>query len=549
MNIKVIFSDISTLTGVLKKKELIKLAFVQLWAVMFELTTIISVFLFIKTVVSRDIQNDQVVYLGSILIGYILVGAIFRIYSTNKIFSFSMGIEKLISANLMKSYFSKNYIWHKKNSTAELGKTILQDASQIISGYILPILTILISSSVVLTLGIVGVVLAPVLIGSFFVLLITLVLLVALLSKPLLKRLSQLKENAAKERYRFVSEVFNNRTEIYLESQSSDVISELGKINDGYCIPQTRYLTVVAAPLQFIEALILIIIVAVVLASAVIFEHSAISDQLIVSMLIVARMLPHVNRLSGSISTLNYFQGLVNDVVDKIRGSHNPSVCYSSLSEFTKLSICDGFVSIDGKNIIENLNITIENGDKILIQGESGSGKSTLVEIVSGLLDLTSGNLYLDGKEKPRNEILNRLVTYVPQSIFLQDLSIRELVCDGGGIDEFKFNKIINAMGLSDVEHRFGESNIGDNGNKLSGGQRQRIGIARALYREKPIIILDESTSGLDSKLECKVLDYLLDATDKTIILISHTGTAKKVFSKKLEFNREGEFYNVVANY
>jgi ATP-binding cassette subfamily C protein len=246
---------------------------------------------------------------------------------------------------------------------------------------------------------------------------------------------------------------------------------------------------------------------------------------------------------------LNYFQGLVNDVVDKIRGSHNPSVCYSSLSEFTKLSICDGFVSIDGKNIIENLNITIENGDKILIQGESGSGKSTLVEIVSGLLDLTSGNLYLDGKEKPRNEILNRLVTYVPQSIFLQDLSIRELVCDGGGIDEFKFNKIINAMGLSDVEHRFGESNIGDNGNKLSGGQRQRIGIARALYREKPIIILGESTSGLDSKLECKVLDYLLDATDKTIILISHTGTAKKVFSKKLEFNREGEFYNVVANY
>jgi len=500
-------------------------------------------------IVTDDVTRDEIAYFSVGLITYILLGAFFRVYSTKKTFDFSMQVEKSISANLMESYFSKSYIWHKKNNSAELGKTILQDASQVVSGYILPILTILISTSVIVALGGVGLVLAPSLVGGFFVLLITFITLISLINRPILKSLSRLKEKAAKHRYRFVSDVFNNRPEIYLESNKSALINDLGDINDGYCMPQSKYLTLVSVPLQFIETMLLLIIVTVVVANAILFEESQLTDQLIIAVLIVVRILPHVNRLSGAISTLNYFQGLAKDVVSKMRTLDDVAVKYSSISDFGRLSIVNGSVSIGENVIVKGLNVTINSGDKILISGDSGSGKSTLVEVITGLIDLSKGEFYLDGVEKPRNEVLKELVTYVPQNIFLQDRSLRELIGDGKAVDESRYIEILSALDLADLNGSLGDKSIGENGNRLSGGQRQRVGIARALYRSKQIIILDETTSGLDPELEGKVMNYIMGFKDKTILMISHTIAAKGMLSKKIEFVKNAIGYDIVVNY
>lgn len=545
MSISSIVRDLSLLTGQSRNIELVKLGIVHLISVLFELTTIVMVFLFVRMVVFNDVQGEELIVKASGVIVYIIFGAFFRVYSTKRMYDFSLKIEREISSNLLRSYFSNSFIWHKKNNSAELGKTILQDSSQIVSGYVLPMLTVFISLSVVIALGSLGIYLAPSIVGIFFGLLTLFVLFVTLVNKPILRKLSRVKEIAAKSRYSFVSDVFSNRPEIYLETDVSELVEDMGKINDGYCYPQSKYLTLVSVPLQFIEALILLMIVVLVVLSSIYSEQTSLTDQLIISAIIVARILPHFNRLSGAISTLNYHQGLVKSVSDKIVSESESKVQYSSLKNFKVLKVLNGVVSIDGNCILSNLNVEIRRGDKILISGESGSGKSTLVELIAGLIDLSQGQYYLDDRVKPSNEVLKDLVGYVPQNIFLQDRTMRDIVSDGGDLNEKLYLEIMSSLGLIEVEVKLNGKTIGENGNRLSGGQRQRLGIARALFRRKEIIILDESTSGLDPKLERSVIEYIMKFENKTVVMISHTQAAKEIFRKKIEFIKNGNKFDI----
>ena len=160
-----------------------------------------------------------------------------------------------------------------------------------------------------------------------------------------------------------------------------------------------------------------------------------------------------------------------------------------------------------------NTLILINSGDKVLITGGTGSGKSTVVGIISGLLKPTNGSIQLN-KEIINNERvsdLHDIISYVPQEIVLLDASITENIAFG--LDEEKVNKsqVINAAKVAEIYDFITEklpdgfdTKVGDKGSKLSGGQRQRIGIARAIYRDPQILILDEGTSALDYDTEAK---------------------------------------------
>lgn len=530
------YRDFLALTNGIKGAVIIKLSLIQFLAVVFEITMVLAVFVFVKAIFSQELTEENVFVYGSILLVYIVFGAIFRLYSISTIYKFSMNIERLISSRLLNSYFSRNYSWHKENSTAELGKTILQDSSQIVSGYILPLMTVLVSLSVILALGVAGLFLAPYLIGGVFGVFFVLVVLGVLLSKPILFRLSLLKEVAAKNRYRYVNEVFNNRSEIYLESKKNQILNELESINNEYCSPQSKYLTVVSTPLQVIEMTILVIIVLSVVISYFISNNFSSTSEVIISLLIVARMLPHINRLSASLSTINYFKGLVNDIISKMKvEKEGEDFYYSDIKEFDSIEFKDAGFYISDKTIFENVNLKIFNGEKILVSGKSGSGKSTFIEVLSGLLNLSKGEYLIDGVHKKQGELLGSLISYVPQNLYLENKNIQEIVLDGGIYNDYCKDVLIT-LDLLELWDEFSVKNVGENANKLSGGQRQRLGIARALCKDKPIIILDESTSGLDSELECKVLDLLVNKSDKTIIMISHTSNARDYFSKIIDF-------------
>ena len=205
--------------------------------------------------------------------------------------------------------------------------------------------------------------------------------------------------------------------------------------------------------------------------------------------------------------------------------------------------------------ILKNANFEIKKGEKIGIIGETGSGKTTTVDLIMGLLNPTSGAIYID--EKPLDITGNnstvyswqKTIAHVPQNIYISDNSFADNIAFGLNKDSIDMKRIVKSAEQANIRD-FIEltpnkyySLLGERGSKLSGGQRQRIGIARALYQQRKVLILDEATSSLDIKTESTIIEELENLSlDITIIMISHRLNTLKNCDKIFEV-KKGEIH------
>ena len=266
---------------------------------------------------------------------------------------------------------------------------------------------------------------------------------------------------------------------------------------------------------------------------------------------ITIRFLPAFSQINSSINSLRALLPSVNVITNEINKiiSKKDKVTRS----FDTQKIDDFQNSLEFKNVsfsykknnetvVENLNLKIDKGEFIGIIGTSGSGKTTLINLLAGLLKPTSGEIFFDSKDS-KNLNINSLISYVPQDIFLLDETIDKNIAFGierNKIDYKKIEKIVNDINIDKIYYEWMNKKdaLGDFGGKLSGGQKQRIGIARALYKESPILLLDESTSSLDKESEDKFIQQIVKIRNtKTIIIVSHRDNALKFCEKiyKLE--------------
>jgi len=186
----------------------------------------------------------------------------------------------------------------------------------------------------------------------------------------------------------------------------------------------------------------------------------------------------------------------------------------------------------DRKDALNNINLTIKPGEVVAFVGPSGGGKSTLVNLLPRFFKPTSGHIFLD--DLPLEEIVladvRRQIAFVSQDVILFNDTIAANVAYGAnGEDRIDRSRVIEALEAANLSALIKElpegidSLVGDNGNRLSVGQRQRLAIARAIYKNAPILILDEATSALDSESERQVqeaLDTLM--ANRTTLVIAH---------------------------
>ncbi len=201
--------------------------------------------------------------------------------------------------------------------------------------------------------------------------------------------------------------------------------------------------------------------------------------------------------------------------------------------------------------IFNNSNFQADIGDVVYISGKSGSGKTTFLEILIRLLESKNMHYYIDGKKISSDTNLFKLFSYVPQKTFISPSSIeKNIVLDEfknkrGSDYKFKLNQVVKLLGISDFLKKNKNNlsyNPGDMGIRLSGGQKQRIGIARALFADRKLIILDEATNALDKKSEHKIIKNIKKySKNRILILVSHnSGILKycnkhyKIINKKL---------------
>jgi ABC-type multidrug transport system fused ATPase/permease subunit len=182
------------------------------------------------------------------------------------------------------------------------------------------------------------------------------------------------------------------------------------------------------------------------------------------------------------------------------------------------------------KAAIEKLDLEISHGKYLAIVGPSGSGKTTLVDLMLGILEPQEGVVLIGGKTP--SQIINDqpgLIAYVPQDVIIIKGTIRENISMGFESSNFSDSDFERPVQLSQLKELIDElplgldSELSDNGSNLSGGQRQRIGIARALFTNPKILILDEATSSLDGSTEASISESLLMLRGEiTVIVIAH---------------------------
>ncbi|MCW6037312.1 ABC transporter ATP-binding protein/permease [Spirulina subsalsa FACHB-351] len=179
---------------------------------------------------------------------------------------------------------------------------------------------------------------------------------------------------------------------------------------------------------------------------------------------------------------------------------------------------------------LDKVSLSIERGESIALIGKSGAGKTTLVDVILGLLIPSSGDIQVDGQSIYKNlRDWQNLIGYIPQSIFLMDDTIEKNIAFGVREEEIDSERLKRAIHSAQLDELMADlpdgvkTMVGERGVRLSGGQRQRIGIARALYHERDILVLDEATAALDNETEGLVTESIRSLSgSKTMIIIAH---------------------------
>ena len=200
-------------------------------------------------------------------------------------------------------------------------------------------------------------------------------------------------------------------------------------------------------------------------------------------------------------------------------------------SEFLAGDICFEDISYKygfGRDTLNNINLTIKQGDKVSIVGISGSGKTTLAKMIVNFFEPYKGRITINKNDLKMIEkkVLRQHINYLPQQAYIFSGSILENLTLGAN-QMISQEDIIKACEIAEIRQDIEQMPMGyqtelSDGAGLSGGQKQRIALARALLTKAPVLILDEATSGLDVLTEKKVIENLMALTDKTIIFVAH---------------------------
>ncbi|MDR0215977.1 MAG: lipid A export permease/ATP-binding protein MsbA [Comamonas sp.] len=239
----------------------------------------------------------------------------------------------------------------------------------------------------------------------------------------------------------------------------------------------------------------------------------------------IRRMADVANPITRGVAALERGLSLLEGSTDEQGGSFKPSGTVSGALQLSNVSVQFGE---DKAPALSRLSLSIKAGEVVALVGPSGAGKTTLVNLLPRFLSPTSGQITLDGVQLPEWDLnaLRQQFALVSQDVVMLNESVAANVALGADIDEARVWSALEAANLGDFVRNLPQSLhtlVGHNASQLSGGQRQRLAIARALYKNAPILILDEATSALDNESERLVQEALNRLMQgRTTIVIAH---------------------------
>ena len=460
----------------------------------------------------------------------------FTILSYKK-FSFINNIIKSRTLELYDIYLKQNITFFKKTHSASLVKNLINE--MFVLGSLFNSIIILFSE-LIFTLLIVS----ALFIFNFQILFFLLIysLIIYLLYKIIIKNKifnwgnerQVLQADITKdfmESFGAIKElIVYNKTDLF-----KDIIKSLfnNKVN-----LDTKFATVNEIPKYFLELLSLLGF-SIILTSLYLIgiEKNELLITLIFFGALIFKALPSFSRIITSFQQIEFSypaNKLVNDEINRkndVDLFYDEDIIFNESIKFKNLSF-----SFEENKILNNFSIEIKKGERALIIGESGKGKSTLIDIIAGFYNNYEGDFLIDGV--PLKSIVNwrKKIGYLSQSFFILDDSIKNNIILNDESNEERLIEIIKICQLTELISSKKEglnTVIGERGSLLSGGEKQRIGLARALYRNPEILILDEPTSSLDDNTAEEFIESVLKLDKNyTIIMVTHNSKFQSLFER-----------------
>ena len=353
-------------------------------------------------------------------------------------------------------------------------------------------------------------------------------------------------------------ENLNNIKEIKILSSENKFYNKFVKTGNELKKIQANQRFYSAIPPYIVEILVVsaLLLMACILSIQNVNNNSGLIASFAIVVAALFRIAPALNRIQSAVIAINTSRNFVK----KLNAQHDKyDYVVNSVPQISNnipFNNCIKFENVRfsynaEKEVIKNVSFEIKKGDFIGIIGLSGAGKSTLADILTGLLPINSGKILVDELELNDKNFaqFRRLIGYVPQQINVLDKSFKENVAWGfEEVDDEKVIKALKDAQIFDVVDSFPDGInstvlVGSNG--LSQGQKQRLAIARALYRNPEILILDEATSSLDVQVENEITEMLTQlSTKKTIISIAHRLSTLKACNK-LIYMKDGQIVDI----
>lgn len=260
----------------------------------------------------------------------------------------------------------------------------------------------------------------------------------------------------------------------------------------------------------------------------------------------VIRMIPAFNAITSCLARMSFFKPSLNLLLEQSRQKElsNPKIKINlKFNKQITLNNISYRYSDNSKLILNKIDFKIKKNQAIGIYGKSGSGKTTLLNIIMGLLTPNTGDIYFDDVKLKNNRIPKNIFSIVSQDVVLMDNTVKNNIALGINEKQINLKKIDEVIKKAQLEELIEnlpeglDTIIGERGVRLSGGQRQRISIARALYSNPKILVLDEATSSLDTKTEEEIMKSIYKLKkDLTIIIVTHRLRSLNFCDEKYSF-------------
>ncbi|WP_440911612.1 ATP-binding cassette domain-containing protein [Candidatus Pelagibacter sp.] len=454
-----------------------------------------------------------------------------------KKFKFVHSLNANISTKILKNYLFQSFDFHLKSDSSKLIRNLRDEVSQFAHGAILQTLNLItegiIFSSIILLLLYFET--KFVLISLSFISLLGLIYYI--LIKSTFLKWGKVRQKFASISLKNAMESIHGIKDIKIFRSENFFLTNYFKSMRMLAQSNIIVHTLNQIPRLFLEVFVIIIVCFFIFYN---FDDNLMDMNLLPSLgLFVAasfKLIPSISRILNSLNSLKFNLSatiIVKKELELSRNLINKNLNSNKNFYFREKIKLDNlsFKYSDRKySVFENVNIEIKKNTIIGIMGNSGAGKSTLIDLIIGLKSPSTGQILIDGKNlKDNKDLWLKQIGYVPQKVYITNDTIKNNIALGLDENLINYEKIMDIIKICQLENFVGKlsdgiyTKLGDRGVVISGGELQRIGIARALYKNSELLILDEFTSALDDTNELRLIEILKDLSNlKTIIISSH---------------------------